>query len=47
MDLNYLYHCRGLSLLRAEDATCEQSRTAHHAAAARFGRRIANMISAT
>lgn len=47
MDLNYLYHRRGVSLLRAQDAICEQSRAAHSAAAARFANRIANIVLAT
>ncbi len=29
MDLNYLYHRRGKSLLMAARASCERSRTAH------------------
>ena len=29
MDLNYLYHRRGKSLLMAAQATCERSRNAH------------------
>ena len=29
MDLNYLYHRRGQSLMMAASAACEPSRTAH------------------
>jgi hypothetical protein len=29
MDLNYLYHRRGKSLLMAANAKCERSRSAH------------------
>ena len=41
MDLNYLYHRRGKSLLMAARASCERSRTAHlelaHGYVARIG----------
>jgi len=29
MDLNYIYHRRGVERLRAETAACERSRAAH------------------
>lgn len=29
MDLNYLYHRRGISLARALDAACARARSAH------------------
>lgn len=42
MDLNYLYHRRGVSLLRAGHAECEPSRLAHLSMARRYASRIAN-----
>lgn len=41
MDLNYLYHRRGISLVRAADAGCEPSRTAHLGLYEAYGHRIA------
>lgn len=41
MDLNYLYHRRGKSLLMAEQAACERSRDAHLGLAWGYGERIA------
>ena len=40
MDLNYLYHRRGISLVRAADAACEPSRSAHLGMAQAYGARI-------
>jgi hypothetical protein len=41
MDLNHLYHRRGVSLLMAANAACEPSRDAHRALALGYARRIA------
>jgi hypothetical protein len=41
MDLNYLYHRRGVSLARASDAACERSRAAHLTLYRGYGARIA------
>ena len=43
MDLNYLYHRRGKSLLMAAQASCERSRNAHLALARGYVERIAEM----
>jgi hypothetical protein len=41
MDLNNLYHRRGVALLMAARATCAPSRKAHHVMAASYAARIA------
>ena len=41
MDLNYLYHRRGKSLLMAAAAACRESREAHLALAHGYVQRIA------
>jgi hypothetical protein len=46
MDLNYLYHRRGKSLMMAALATCEASRTAHLALANGYVAKIAEMRGA-
>ena len=43
MDLNYLYHRRGKSLLMAARAACEQSRDAHLGLSRRYVERIAEL----
>ena len=43
MDLNYLYHRRGKSLLMAAQASCEKSRTAHLDLARGYVARIAEI----
>ena len=43
MDLNYLYHRRGKSLLMAAQASCEKSRTAHLDLARGYVARIAEV----
>ena len=43
MDLNYLYHRRGKSLLMAAGASCERSRGAHLALARGYVDRIAEV----
>ena len=40
MDLNYLYHRRGQSLMAAAQASCEQSRNAHIALSLGYVARI-------
>jgi len=40
MDLNYLYHRHGTSLLMAERATCDASRSAHQLLASGYADRI-------
>ena len=40
MDLNYLYHRRGKSLMMAAQATCEASRNAHIALSLGYVARI-------
>lgn len=42
MDLNYLYHRHGVSLLRAGHAACEPSRRAHLSMARQYASRIVN-----
>ena len=42
MDLNYLYHRRGKSLLMAASASCERSRNAHLELARGYVARIAD-----
>jgi hypothetical protein len=44
MDLNHLYHRRGVSLIRAEYARCEQSRSAHRDLAGTYAARIAQLV---
>ena len=46
MDLNYLYHRRGESLMSAARATCEQSRDAHLALAHGYLAKIAEFRGA-
>ena len=43
MDLNELYHRRGVSLARAERAKCDRSRDAHHNFANAYAERIAGV----
>ena len=43
MDLNYLYHRRGKSLLMAAQASCEKSRDAHLDLARGYVARIAEL----
>ena len=43
MDLNYLYHRRGKSLMMAAGATCEPSRAAHLALAHGYVAKIAEL----
>ena len=43
MDLNYLYHRRGKSLMMAASAACEPSRNAHLALARAYVAKIANL----
>ena len=43
MDLNYLYHRRGKSLLMAAQASCERSRNAHLGLARGYVARIAEL----
>jgi hypothetical protein len=44
LDLNYLYHRRGVSLMMADRAACVPSRDAHRAFARSYGRRIADAL---
>jgi hypothetical protein len=44
MDLNYLYHRRGVSLAMAAHAACEPSRDAHRTLAAAYASRIAEVV---
>lgn len=46
MDLNYLYHRRGKSLLMAAEASCAKSRTAHLELAGAYLARIAKARNA-
>ena len=46
MDLNYLYHRRGKSLLMAAEAACEKSRKAHLDLARGYVARIAEARAA-
>lgn len=41
MDLNYLFHRRGVSLIMAENAACDRSQSAHLALAEAYAERIA------
>ena len=43
MDLNYLYHRRGVSLVMAERASCDRSRDVHHSLANAYAERIAGV----
>lgn len=43
MDLNYLYHRRGVSLIMAAHAACDRSRSAHRAFARAYDARIAKL----
>ena len=36
MDINYIYHRRGVERLRAETAACDRSRAAHDELAERY-----------
>jgi hypothetical protein len=45
VDLNYLYHRRGKSLMMAAVATCESSRAAHLALAHGYVAKIAELRS--
>lgn len=45
MDLNYLYHRRGVSLARAGRAACEPSRSAHLGLYRAYDERIARFQS--
>ena len=42
MDLNYLYHRHGISLLLADQASCAESRNAHLGLAAAYAARISD-----
>jgi hypothetical protein len=44
VDLNYLYHRRGVSLIMAGRANCDRSRTAHRSLAAAYAQRIAQTV---
>lgn len=44
MDLNYLYHRRGVSLMMADRAACAPSRDAHRTLARSYARRIAEAL---
>ena len=46
MDLNYLYHRHGISLMLAEQASCARSRDAHRALAAGYAARIDAIVQA-
>jgi hypothetical protein len=43
LDLNYLYHRHGVSLLRAGAAACAASRAAHLGLAGRYAARIGQL----
>ena len=45
MDLNYLYHRKGVSHLMAQKASCDPSRRAHLALASAYGERIVIALS--
>jgi hypothetical protein len=45
MDLNYLYHRQGVSLMMAARASCDRSRDAHRSLAAAYAKRIAGALS--
>ena len=44
MDLNYLYHRHGVSLVMAARASCDRSREAHRSLAAAYAKRIAGAV---
>ena len=44
MDLNYLYHRHGVSLLMADHAACAVSRRAHRTMAGAYAGRIAEAM---
>ena len=44
MDLNYLYHRHGVSLMMAANASCDRSRYAHRSMAAAYAERIAGAL---
>jgi hypothetical protein len=44
MDLSYLYHRRGVSLLMATKAACERSRAAHRKFAVGYSERIEHAL---
>lgn len=44
MDLNYLYHRYGVSLMRADNAACANSRDAHQAFAGAYRTRISKAV---
>ena len=44
MDLNYLYHRHGVSLLMADQASCERSRIAHRELASAYAGQIAAAV---
>lgn len=44
LDLNYLFHRRGISLMMADRAACDQSRLAHRTLAGAYARRIAEAL---
>ena len=46
MDLNYLYHRHGTSLMLAEQASCAQSRSSHRQLAAGYAARIGALLRA-
>jgi len=46
MDLNYLYHRHGVSLMLASRAACTESRTAHSGLAAGYAARISDLSRA-
>lgn len=47
MDLNYLYHRRGVATLMAQHAACAPSRDAHRGMARAYGTRIGEMKRST
>jgi len=44
MDLNYLYHRHGVSLIMAAHAECQNSRAVHQALAAAYASRISDTL---
>jgi hypothetical protein len=44
MDLNYLYHRHGISLMMAEQAACKRSRNAHRSFATAYADEIADRV---
>ena len=44
MDLNYLYHRHGVSLIMAANAACRRSGEVHRSLAAAYASRIASTI---